>query len=56
MNKIDQIADKADTASNVADNRALTDAELDEVSGGLWPAAAMAVIGIGAAIYAVAHD
>ena len=55
MSKIDQIADKADTASNVADNCALTDAELDQASGGLWPAAAMALIGIGAAIYAGAH-
>ena len=56
MSNIDQIADKADTALNVADNRALTDAELDAATGGLWPAAAVALIGIGAVIYAVAHD
>lgn len=56
MSKIENIADKVDADLDAADNRPMTDAELDAVSGGLWPAAAVALIGIGAAIYAVAHD
>ena len=55
MSMIENAADRVNADFDATENRLVTDAELDAVSGGLWPAAALALIGIGAAIYAGAH-